>query len=1103
MKWTMKAKQQGWKSGAVSLLTWALLWSAAQAQTVDGKPPVIPPVPDGQIASALENPLITSINRDPARATGYSYASIEEAMANNRETSGRFLSLNGEWDFKFAFKPADAPKDFYASEVSGWDKIEVPSSWEMKGYDIPIYRSAVYPFQPIDPPRIPKDYNAVGSYQRTFELPEDWKDMNVTLHFGGVSSAYHLWINGQYVGYAEDSRLPSEFNATPYLKAGKNRVSVQVTRWSDASYLEDQDHWRMSGIHREVFLMAEPKVRLADMHWQVKLDSAYEDATFSLRPRIDNFSGDSINGFTVKAQLYDAGNKPVFPEELHRDAAEIFDEIYPRLDNVKFGLLEAKVKNPKKWSAEDPNLYKLVVSLYDKQGELLEAKSCNVGFRSIEISKETGAFLVNGKETKLYGVNRHDHNPERGKALTREDMEADIRQIKQFNFNAIRTSHYPNDPYVLELCDRYGLMVLAEANLETHGLGGKLMNDPAWLPAHMERVNRMVYRDKNHPSIVIWSLGNESGRGPTTAAMAAWVHDFDITRPLHYEPAMGSHQLPGYIDPSDPRYPKSNDHSHRLQNIKDQYYVDIVSRFYPGIFTPELLLNQDNGDNRPILFVEYSHSMGNSTGNMKDFWDIFRSHSRLIGGFIWDYKDQALVRQDSVYGKVLAYGGDFGEKIHNGAFSLNGITDAWGRPKAAMYDNKRIYQAAEVMPVAEGSARVKIKNRAVVTNLNQYQAVLGVRENGRLLKEVNLPDVDLAAGDSLVMDLEPFIPIKKKADKEYQLDLDFRLKAEEPWAPAGFAVSTSQIRWQELGSVWKEEQDRKLSLHVQETEAAFQVKGADFEVTFDKSLGALNGLTYKGEQVINQALVPNFLRPATENDRKGWKPDRKLKYWYNEVKLTDTRLQQQDGAAQVISTYSLPGDSAKITVQYAVHAHGRVSVAYQLQVKDGLPNIPKVGMELGINPSFDQVEYYGLGEMETYPDRAYGFDLGVYAMDLEKFMEPYLVPEENGNRMDVRWFSLRNKQKSGLLVVGEQPLYMSAWPFSKEQMQQTKHWFALKKEDKITLNVDFKQMGVGGNDSWTDVSAPLEKYQVPAQDYHYSFQLIPLDAKAGVEKYIK
>lgn len=1087
----------------LSALFFALLGiSSVLGQTVDGKPAVIPLVPDGKIATAWEDPLITSINREPARATAYSYATVEEALTNDRSRNARLLFLNGEWDFKYVSKPADAPKDFHYEKVQGWDKIEVPSNWEMKGYDIPIYRSAVYPFTPIDPPRIPTDYNAVGSYQREFELPSEWKGMNVTLHFGSVSSAYHLWINEHYVGYAEDSCLPSEFNATPYLKEGKNRVSVQVIRWSDASYLEDQDHWRLSGIQRDVYLMAEPQVRIADFHWQAKLDKEYKDATFSVRPRIDNFSGDSIQGFTVKVQLYDEDGDPVFETPLTRSADEIFNEIYPRLDNVKFGLLETTLSNPKKWSAEDPNLYKMVVSLYDDNEQLLEAKSCHVGFRSVEFSDQTGKLLINGKTTYLYGVNRHDHHPVRGKALTREDMERDIRQIKQFNFNAIRTSHYPNDPYVYELCDKYGIMVMDEANLETHGLGGKLMNDPIWLHAHMERITRLVYRDKNHPSVVIWSLGNESGRGPTTAAMAAWVHDFDITRPLHYEPAMGSHQLEGYIDPSDPRYPRSNDHANRIQNPKDQYYVDMVSRFYPGIFTPKLLLDQDNGDHRPILFVEYSHSMGNSTGNIKDFWDIFRSHDRLIGGFIWDYKDQALVRQDSVYGEVLAYGGDFGEKIHNGAFSLNGIVDAWGRPKAALYENKRIYQPAEITLAEAENLIVKIKNRGVVHNLNAYEPIVTLKTNGRVTLEKVLPAMDVAPGDSIQADLRQYVNISLNAHDEYQINLDFRLKQDELWAEKGFVISSSQVRWREKQDFVLRPIGEDETFEIIETGQSIRVQGKDFHTTFDKSSGALAGLVFRGHDIITRDLLPNFVRPATDNDRRGWKPERKLAYWYNAPEFVEMKTANTEQGVQVDSYYKLPGDSAQIKVSYLVQATGAVDVSYDLTVKDGLPNIPKVGLQTGVNADFTHIEYYGLGPMENYPDRAYGFDLGIYDMDLEEFMEPYLYPQENGNRMDVRWFYLSGKE-AGVLVQGAKPLYMSAWPFSQQHIEESRHWFKLEREEKITLNIDFLQMGIGGNDTWTDVSQPLPQYQVPAKNYTYGFRITPVLDRGEVDRLVE
>ena len=606
------------------------------AQTVTGEPAGIPRVPLVYQTEPWEDPQVTSINRDRARVTAYSYQSIDDALSYDRSKS-HFLLLNGQWDFNFAIKPADAPDDFYLSKVKSWDTIEVPSNWEMKGYDIPIYKSAVYPFRPVNPPYVPRDYNAVGSYQRSFTIPSDWENMNISLHFGGVSSAFKVWVNGKFLGYGEDSCLPSEFNVTPYLDDGLNTISVQVIRWSDGSYLEDQDHWRMSGIHREVFLMAEPTLRLADFFVQTKLDKDYKDATLSIRPRFDNFTGAAVEGYVLKAQLYNEHRQAVLQEPLQIEVEKVINESYPRLDNVKYALLETDVPNPEKWSDEDPNLYTLVLSLEDSLGNLLEAKSGRIGFRSIEFDSLTSKLLINGEVTYLYGVNRHDHDPVKGKALSREDILKDVSTIKQFNFNCIRTSHYPNDPYFYDLCDQMGILVIDEANHETHGLGGKLSNDPLWNHAFMERSIRMVERDKNHPSVIFWSLGNEAGRGPNHAAMAEWIHDFDITRPVHYEPAQGNHRVEGYVPPGSPGYPK--DHSHRIQVPVDQYYVDVISRFYPALFTLDLLQNQP-GDSRPILFVEYAHSMGNSTGNMKEFWDEFRTRPRFIGGCIWDFKDQ-------------------------------------------------------------------------------------------------------------------------------------------------------------------------------------------------------------------------------------------------------------------------------------------------------------------------------------------------------------------------------------------------------------------------------------------------------------------------------
>jgi len=1073
----------------------------AQAQTVTGEPAGIPEEPKKYSYAPWEDPLVTSINRQPARATAYSYKTVEDALEGNREKS-RLLMLNGEWDFKYSVNLDQAPKDFYKTEVHGWDKIEVPSNWELKGYDIPIYKSAVYPFRPINPPYVPKDTNGIGSYQHKFKVPSEWQNnMTVTLHFGAVSSAFQVWLNGEFLGYGEDSCLPSEFNISPYLKEGENVLSVQVIRYSDGAYLEDQDHWRMSGIQREVFVMAEPKLRIQDFFYQTKLDENYKDAVFQLRPELENLTKDTIRNASFEFQLYNAKNEPLFEKPVDTLAKAIVNESYPRLDNVRFGFFEKKIENPKKWSSEDPNLYTLVMILKDENGIISEVKSCKVGFRSIEFSKENGKMLINGKETYVYGVNRHDHHPVRGKALTREDIEQDVKTIKRFNFNTIRTSHYPNDPYFYELCDEYGIMVMDEANLETHGLGGKLSNDSQWTHAYMERMTRMVERDKNHPSVIMWSLGNEAGKGPNHAAMASWTDNFDITRPIHYEPAQGNPRLDGYIDERDPQYPSTGDHSHRFENPQDEPYVDMVSRFYPGVFTPQFLVD-NKADTRPILFVEYSHSMGNSTGNLKELWDEFRRLPRMIGGCIWDYKDQGLLKVDEKTGQEFyAYGGDYGEVRHDGNFCINGIVASDGRPKAAMYENKWVYQPATSS--LNGNA-LTIKNRQATQSLAAYVPIIKILENGIVIKTYELKRLDVDAGENIVLDIKKYLP-KMKKHSEYLLNLKFQLSEDEKWANKGFVVATDQFLIQA-----KEEVDyiskASNAAEVSEMDGNYQVSGTDFNIKISKVNGALNSYVYQGEEQVFAPLLPNFTRPFTDNDSKGWKPHKTLKHWYNnQPLLTSVKTKKLGNDVVVVSNYEMIKDSAQVHVTYNIKPNGIIKVDYELKALEALPNIPKVGMQMGIKNEFKQISWYGKGEVENYVDRNHGFFAERYSLTLDEFIEPYVRPQENGNRTEVRWLaSTTNTKNEGMLVVGNQPLSMSVWPYTQENINEARHTYDLKNPGYLTLNIDLKQIGIGGNDSWSPVSAPLEKYQIPSKNYEYSFYIVPFNLnKDGLNTTLK
>ncbi|KAA9339514.1 DUF4981 domain-containing protein [Hymenobacter busanensis] len=1052
-------------------------------------PPRVYPGPE---ADGWQIPQITELNRDRARATAYSFASEAAALEGNREKSGRLMSLNGSWDFSFAPKPSDAPKDFQRNRVQGWKQLTVPANWEMNGYDLPIYKSAKYPFRPVDPPFVPQDYNGVGSYQRTFSVPADWQSMNVTLHFGGVSSAFKVWVNGKFLGYAEDSCLPSEFNVTPYLQAGENTVSVQVMRWSDGSYLEDQDHWRLSGIYREVLLLAEPKMRLADFHWQAKLDKQYQNATLSIRPRLENFTGDNdLKGYEVRAQLYDKAGKPVLAQPLQRTAESIINEPYPRLDNAKFGLLETTIPSPLKWSDETPNLYTLVLTLTDKAGAVLESKSCKVGFRAVEFDKQTGKLLINGKLTYLYGVNRHDHHPTKGMAVSREDIRKDVMTLKQFNFNCIRTSHYPNDPYFYDLCDEYGILVMDEANLETHGLGAKLSNDPAWTAAYQERSMRMVLRDKNHPSVVFWSLGNESGRGPNHAAMAAWLHDFDITRPLHYEPAQGDPHLDGYISPSDPGYPKN--HAYRIQVPRDQAYVDMVSRMYPGIFTAELLANQQNGDNRPIFFCEYAHSMGNATGNIKEFWDAWRSTKRIIGGCIWEYRDQGLLKRDSVGTAYYAYGGDFQEKYYDD-FTIKGITDSEGNPKAALYECKRVNQPLETTLTDAGRALVRVQNRHASKSAADYLLTLTLREDGRVVATKPLPRLRLAAQRDTVISLRPYLP-KLKAGAEYLATVSFTLPEATAWAPKGHEVAANQLALTGLAQPAKPAKNFP-AVAVREDAKAYVVSGKGFQVSIDKTTGALTSYQQNGAEQLAAPLLPHFTRPLTDNDRRGWKAPKKLKAWFEaQPKLESLTLDKSAGLASLTSTYSLIDATTKVRVTYTVNGDGVLKVDYALTPAAGLPNLPRVGLQGGIKRSYDQLSYYGRGPWENYLDRRYGIDAGIYAHPLPTAADSYVVPQEFGTRTDIRWLQLADKQGRGLLVVADSLLSMTALPFTEQNIQTARHTNRLKDAGFISLNLDLAQMGVGGNTSWDDQAAPIPQYQLPSKPYRYSFYLLPVDGK--------
>ena len=1052
------------------------------------------------------NQYVNGVNREPARVTSYSYATAEDAQTCDRDAS-KMVSLNGTWKFNFVDDISKAPSGFYADgfDVSAWNDIPVPSCWDVQGYGYPIYLNTRYPF-PYEPPFINRP-NPVGSYVRTFTVPQNWDGGRVILHFGGVYSGHQVWVNGNEVGYSEDSCLPSEFDITDYLKDGDNTLAVRVFKWTDGSYLENADHWRMAGIHREVMLLWRPDVTIYDFGVRTELDQDYKDASLWVRPVIDVYGGAKTKGWKVCGQLYGPdGAAAGLPMEISVD--EILGEKYPQRDNIHYPLLEQKVENPHKWTAETPTLYTLVLSLLDDESRLVEARSCKVGFRDVRVVGQK--LLVNGVPVKLYGVNRHDHSEFGGKTVTREEMEMDVRLMKQFNFNSVRTSHYPNDPYFYELCDRYGLYVMDEANLETHGVGGKISNDYTWVTSFMERATRMVMRDRNHPSVIFWSLGNESGTGPNHAAMAGWIKDFDPTRPVHYEGAQGQPEHPLYkplkrsakvvFTSDEQKAKKQNKEYSSLPSIgkkgwgnpTDPKFVDVISRMYPRIENLEEMA-LDTLHDRPIYMCEYAHSMGNSTGSMKDYWDVIRKYDNCLGGHIWDWKDQGMATVNEQGVKYWKYGGDFepeGEK-HDGNFLINGVIFPDGTPKPAMYTCKYVYQPIEFTMVDADTYKIRLKNRNFHMSTADYAYSWVIKDEKGVLQKGVFQAPVLAPGETA----EVVIPAKKIAYKPgvaYMLDVYASETKELPYAAAGHVNSSEQFVLSELPA--SEVAVKGKAPVVTDDENEISVRAGKVTVTIDRKSGYLSGYHNGQRQLITSPLAPNFWRASLDNDWRGWKPGVYLADWKtaseNLASTTADISTSVDGNVAVVSVVrDIHDGKAALNLCYQVYPDGKVRVSYNLKIGEKTLEPLRVGLQ-GQIAGVDKVTYFGRGPQENYSDRNDGIFLGIWTSSVENLMVQYVFPQENGNRTDVRWVRLTDAKGKGLVVTGDQPLSISVWNTTQESLEQAKHIGEAELLDgSVMLNVDLVQAGVGGTDSWSQRARPYDQYRLTNKEYSYSFWL--------------
>jgi len=1015
-----------------------------------------------------ENPRVVERNKELAHATLVPYADEETALADERSTSP-WLLLNGNWRFNLAPNPELAPRDFHRPnfDVEGWDTIPVPSSWQMLGYDKPIYTNVRYPF-PADPPRVPHDDNPVGSYCRNFEIPEAWNGRQIFLVFDGVDSAFYVWVNGEMVGYSEDSRLPAEFNITKHVHPGENTLAVQVYRWSDGSYLEDQDMWRMSGIYRDVYLFCTPDIHIRDFFVRTELDKEYRDATFKVSIKIRNYSSNRSEGYSIEINLFDDNGQPVLAEALEHTLDELKAKDEVAVD------LEQEIDNPKKWSAEHPHLYTLLLKLKDDKGKTIEVESCKVGFRQVEA--KDGQILINGVPVLLKGVNRHEHHDVRGKAVTVESMVTDIKLMKQFNFNAVRTSHYPNDPAWYHLCDKYGIYIIDEANIECHGLaniGGILYrkepaNDPEWLNAFMERCVRMVERDKNHPSVIMWSLGNESGYGPNHDAMAGWIHGYDPTRLVHYE---GTVHVRGKVSP----------------------VVDVISVMYPTI---ERLakLAEDPNDDRPIIMCEYAHSMGNSTGNLKEYWETINKYRRLRGGFIWDWVDQGILRKTDDGTVWWAYGGDFGDEPNDLNFCINGLVWPDRTAHPAMWECKKIFQPVEAEGVDLKAGKIKIINRYDFSDLSGLDTSWELYADGEMLQQGQLPTLDTAPGGSQTVTV-PFATPELRSGAEYSLMLRFKLAHDTIWAEKGHEVAWSQLKM--LFDVPARPVLRvgdMPALKLEESAKDATISSADFRLTFDKEKAQITSLDYKGSELIKNGPSLNVWRAPTDNDAPRMAPKWR-KFGLDRVKDEIKQVEINQSAPQSVrilveSTTCAPGvaEGFDCRYTYTVYGSGNIVIDTDIVPSEKLPPLPRIGLQFSIPGDYETLTWYGRGPHENYCDRKEGSPIGLYSGAVDDQYVPYIKPQENGNKTEVRWASLTDKKGIGLLVVGMPLFEVSAHHFTANDLARAKHTFELRQREDIILNLDYRQSGLGGGSCGPDT---LPEYLIRPEPTRFTVRIRP------------
>jgi beta-galactosidase len=997
-----------------------------------------------------ENTEVFNINKEPAHASFIPFDQPSNDLFRPRFSSPFVLDLNGTWKFHYVKTPAERPQEFYepSFDVSDWADIQVPGNWEFQGFGTPIYTDVAYPFPP-NPPFVPEDFNPVGSYRRSFEIPDEWRGKEVFIHLGSVKSAFYIWINGQKVGYSQGSKLPAEFNITPYLQKGGNDVALEVYRFSDGAYLEDQDYWKVSGLERDVYLIARPENHLFDFHVKADLDKSYQNGLFSLSTV---FRGNNFNNETLEVLLY-------------KDTSLIYSEDQKVQEKLVFN---AELKNVQKWTAETPHLYTLVLNHW-KEKSLMESITRQVGFRKVEISG--GQLLVNGKAILLKGVNRHEHDPITGRHVSMESMVKDIQLMKQHNINAVRTSHYPNREEWYDLCDQYGMWLIGEANIESHGMGydpdKATANQPMWRNAYLDRVERMVQRDKNHPSIIIWSMGNESGDGPNWQACYDRIKEIDSSRPVQSEDA-GS-----------------------------QVYTDIICPMYARPW--HLKRHTNHLQTRPLIMCEYAHAMGNSVGNLQDYWDLIYKYEQLQGGFIWDWVDQTMAITDDAGNAIWGYGGDLGfEGVSNDSnFCANGLVAADRSLNPHIHEVKKVYQNFRFEHIPFHANQVKVTNLFDFIDSKRFRFEYAVQEDGLEISRGQLEVPNLLPGASAEVDI-PIANLNTKAGAEYFLKIEAFVIQEQPLLEEGLLVAAEQFDLADGKAMQKLK--TKGSVTMTQQGATLTLQAAGISYGFNKETGLLTSIKRMDQELLKKPLQPYFWRAVTDNDL-GNSMSSRLSVWKEAGERMTcssfTVKDEENGAPAIWIDLKDTISGALLTSKYWVSSKGALFTEHELRVDDrNLPELPRVGMTTSLSPAMKWMEWYGRGPHENYADRQTSAFIGRYKSTIEENFFPYVRPQETGYKTDVRWLNVSDDKGNGLRIDGDPTVCVNVLPFEysvlyhKKKGEPQKHGGSVRPGDEVTLFIDYGQMGVGGDNSWGAMVHP--EYCLPARNYTYSFSISPL-----------